>query len=124
METSQKLLLGAASAIVLCIGLYLLIFESRIVSNMFDIVRDQIKEEEIYQQYYAEDIEEVSYAELVAILLNNLEYDIMINEVLIRREDHDTDKIDGYRLNMSDYLKQYQYDESGNITLITYTSKS
>lgn len=124
METGQKLLLGAASAITLCIGLYLLIFESRIVSNMFDVVRDQINEEELYQQYYAEDIEEVSYAELVATLLNNLEYDIMINGELIRREDHDTDKINGYGLNESDYLKQYQYDESGKITLITYTSKS
>lgn len=123
METGQKLLLGGVTAIALCIGLYLLIYESRVVTDMFNVVRDQIKEEELYQQYYAEDIEEISYAELVAILLNNLEYDINVNGVLIKKEEHDIDKINVYGLNLTDYLKQYQYDESGNITLISYTSK-
>lgn len=123
MEAGQKLLIGAASGLVLCIGLYLLIFETRIVSNMFDVVRDQMKDEELYQQYYAEDVEEVPYAELVATLINVLEYDIVIDGKLIKRNEHDIDKIAGYSLKEGIYRKEYQYDESGNITLITYTSK-
>lgn len=123
MEVGQKLLIGAASGLVLCIGLYLLIFETRIVSNMFDIVRDQMKDKELYQQYYAEDIEEVPYAELVATLINVLEYDIVIDGKLIKRNEHDIDKIAGYSLKEGDYRKEYQYDEGGSITLITYTSE-
>ncbi len=123
MEVGQKLLIGAASALVLCIGLYLFLFETRIVSNLFDVVRNQMKDEELYQQYYAEDVEKVSYAELVATLLSVLEYDIVIDGKLIKRNEHDIDKIAGYGLKESDYRKEYQYDESGNIVLITYSSK-
>lgn len=122
MEASQKLLIGAASALMFCIGLYLILYETRIVSNMFDVVRNQMKDEELYQQYYVEDIEKVSYPELIATLLNDLEYDIVINGVLIQRNEHDFNRISEYRLNEGDYRKDYQYDESGKITLITYTA--
>jgi hypothetical protein len=122
METSQKLLIGAASTLMFCIGLYLILYETRIVSNMFDVVRNQMKDKELYQQYYVEDIEKVSYPELIATLLNDLEYDIVINGVLIQRNEHDFDQIPEYRLNEGDYRKDYQYDESGKITLITYTA--
>jgi hypothetical protein len=123
MEAGQKLLIGAASALVLCIGLYLVLFETRIVTNMFDVIRNQLKDEELYQQYYTEDIEEVPYAELVAILLNDLEYDVVIDGEQIQRNEHDIDKIGGYRFKENDYLKEYQYDECGTIVMITYTSK-
>ncbi len=123
MEAGQKLLIGAASVLVLCIGLYLLLFQTRIVSDMFDVVRNQLKDEELYQQYYAEDIKIVAYAELVASLLNDLEYDIVIDGQLIKRNEHDIDKISGYSLEDGEYRKEYQYDENGNIILITYTSK-
>ena len=123
MDTGQKLILGAASSVVLCIALYLLIFETRSISNMFDVVRDRIKEEELYQQYNEDNNKEVTYAELVAALMSNLEYDILVNGVLIKKENHDTDKIKSYRLDIGDYVKKYQYDESGNIYLIIYNSK-
>ncbi len=122
MEAGQKLFIGAASALVLCIGLSLLLFQTRIVSDLFDTVRDQMKDKELYQQYYSEDIEEVSYAELVATLCNDLEYDIVIDGNLIKRNVHDIDMISEYHLREGDYRKQYQYDEGGTIILITYTS--
>lgn len=123
MEAGQKLLIGAASVLVLCVGLYLILFETRIVTNMFDVVRNQMKDEELYQQYYTEDVEEVPYAELVATLLNDLEYDIVIDGEMIKRNEHNIDKIGGYRLKENDYLKEYQYDENGFTEIITYTSK-
>ena len=122
MEASQKILIGAASALMFCIGIYLILYESRFVSEMFDVVRHQMKGEELYQQYYVEDIEKVSYAELIATLLNDLEYDIVINGILVKRNEHNFDQISGYRLKEGDYRKEYQYDESGNIALITYTT--
>jgi hypothetical protein len=90
---------------------------------MFDIVRDQMKDEQLYQQYYTEDIEEVSYTELVATLLTTLEYDIVIDAVMIKRIEYSIDNLEGYNLRKGNYQKQYQYDENGNIQLITYTSK-
>lgn len=123
MEAGQKLLIGATSVLVLCVSLYLILFETRIVTNMFDVVRSQMKDEELYQQYYSEDVEEVPYAELVAILLNDLEYDIVIDGELILRNEYNIDKIGGYGLKENDYLKEYQYDENGFTAMITYTSK-
>jgi hypothetical protein len=123
MEAGQKLLIGAASVLVLCVGLYLILFETRIVTNMLDLVRNQMKDKELYQQYYTEDVEEVPYAELVATLLNDLENAIVIDGELIQRNEHDINRIVGYGLKENDYLKEYQYDESGTIAMITYTSK-
>jgi hypothetical protein len=123
MEAAQKLLIGAASVLMLCVSLYLVLFENHIVTNIFDVVRNQMKDEELYQQYYTEDVEEVPYAELVATLLNDLEYDIVIDGALIQRNEHDIEKIRGYILKENDYLKEYQYNESGTIEIITYTSK-
>ena len=122
MEAGQKLLLGALSAMVLCIGLYLLFFETRIVTQLFESVRDQIKEEELYQQYYNVEKDVLPYEELIAILLNHLEYDIMIDGVSFKKDEHDVDKITGYGLKKTNYLKEYHYDEGGNIILITYAS--
>ncbi len=123
MEAGQKILIGAASTLVLCLGIYLILFEIRIVSNMFDVVQNQMKDEELYQQYYSNDNEKVTYPELVATLLNDLEYDIVIDGELFKGNDHSVDKITEYGLEEDDYRKEYQYDESGNIILILYTSK-
>ena len=124
MEAGQKLLLGALSAMVLCIGLYLLFFETRIVTQLFESVRDQIKDEELYQQYYKVEKDVIPYEELMAILLNHLEYDIMIDGVSFKKDEHDMDKIAGYGLKKTNYLKEYQYDVGGNIIMITYASMS
>ncbi len=124
MEAGQKLLLGALSAMVLCIGLSILFYETRIVSQLFDAVRDQMKEEELFQQYYKVEKEIIPYEELVAILLNDLEYDIAIDGVQFKKDEHDMDKIAGYDLKKTNYLKEYQYDEGGKIILIIYASVS
>lgn len=124
METGLKLFLGVVSTLLLCIGLYLLIYESQTLLGTFDVVRDQLKEEGLNQQHHDENYEEVSYAYLVASLLNTLEYDLIVDGVKIKCKEHDIDKIAGYNLKEGDYLKQYQYDEIGNIQLITYTSKN
>ncbi len=122
MEVGQKLFVGALSVLTLCFGLYLLIYETRAVSIMLDVVKHQIKDEEIYRQYSDNIMEEISFAEMISILMNELEYDIEINGALIRVSEHDIDKIDNYSLTVGPYLKQYQYDENGNILLIIYTS--
>lgn len=123
MEAGQRLIVGAASGLVLCIGLYLLILQTRTVSNMFDIVRNQMKDKEIYQQYYEKKIEEVPYAELVATLLNTLDYDIVIDGKVIRRREHDMAGITGYPLKKCKYRKEYQYDADGRIEWIIYAAK-
>lgn len=123
MDTGQRLFLGTVTALLLFIGLYLLILETRIIANMFEVVRNEIKEEEIYQQYYSEDSEKVSYTELVAILLNTLEYDIVVDGISISMDEHNSDRISGYQLKNCDYSKEYHYDEHGKIILISYISK-
>jgi hypothetical protein len=124
METGLKLFLDGVTVLIVCIGISFLIYQTRMVTDTYDVIRNQIKEDELYPQYNQIDLEEISYAELIATLLDRLEYDIVVDGVLINHTEHDMDKISEYNLNQGMYLKEYQYDENGNIILITYTSKS
>lgn len=67
-------------------------------------------------------IDIISYGELIAILSNQLEHNIRINELTISKFSHDTSKIDGYNAPKTDYRRTYDYDKNGNISGVIYTS--
>jgi hypothetical protein len=87
-------------------------------------VREKIKDDVLYQQYPNTNRETVSYAELIAVLMQPLDYNIMVDGVLIRRDKHTAYMISGYGISQSNYSKSYHYNASGNITMIVYTSGS
>lgn len=87
-------------------------------------VRDKLKDNELYQQYYAEDVETLSYATLISTLFQTLEYDVMIDGTIIIKADHSVDRIAEYGIRNVYYKKSYRYDEDGDITMIIYTSVS
>jgi SHS2 domain-containing protein len=121
MENVNKLLLMAFSAIVFCFGIFVMMNEAKAYHNALTTVRGLFKEEEIYQQYNAEDLETISYAELIATLILPQEYDLMIDGTVISKMEHDADKISGYGIRKTYYRKSYRYDDNGKINLIIYT---
>lgn len=122
MGAIAKLFKSTGAVIVFMIGLIVMMYESRTYLQTLEIVRNQQKEEVLYQQYYSADKEIVSYAELVAILLRPLEYDIRINKALISKETHQPDLITDYNIEIGDYKKNYEYDAGGDLVRIIYTS--
>jgi len=125
MEEVNKLLYTAFAAIMFCIGTFLLLYGAKQYNKGLDTVRSSyIDSDTMYQQYTSNNEDIVPSAELIATLLNTLEYDIWIDSVLISKGEHSREKITGYGIRNIDYQKTYNYDNYGNITGITYTGIS
>ncbi len=124
MSDINKLFRMAISALVFCTGLYVLLHQSKTYMVMLNTTREFLKESEVYRQSLAADRETITYAELIAALLHPLEYDILIDGILIRKDVHSLDKVAGYGIHRNDYKRSYIYDINGNVTRIVYTRKN
>lgn len=122
MDNVTKLLHLAFAAMVFCIGAVCLFFETRTYSSSLAGVRELYKDDkEGYMQYNEKEIMIVPYSKLVAILMQPLEYDIMIDGKLIDKDSHTADQIYSYGIQQINYRKTYQYDAEGDVNLIVYT---
>ncbi|MFT4145750.1 MAG: hypothetical protein QM644_14955 [Mobilitalea sp.] len=110
----------AFSAIIFCLGAYLLLNNAAEYQNTLVILRENYKDQEILEQENRESLDIVSYGELVATLYNELDYNIKINNVLIERNSYDPEDIQNYEISKSNYKKNYTYNDNGEILLITY----
>lgn len=124
MGNIDKFIRSAFALMVFCGAVLLLSIEATTYTNMLGIVRESIKQDAIYQQYNVLEREIITGTELVATLFQSLEYDIMIDGVIIRKSEHDTDSIKGYGIRTVNYKKTYQYDGNGAIIMIVYTGQS
>lgn len=124
MENVNKLIQMVFSGLVFCLGILLMFYEVKTYSGMLRTTREMFKENEIYQQYNESDMETVAYSELIATLLNPIDYDIRIDGFIIRKNEHSNDRINEYSIPIKDYSKSYRYDEDGNIIMIIYTGLS
>ncbi len=123
MGNLKNLIKAIVSILVFCIGIYVLLSESRLYMLTLKTTRQMVHDNIVYQQYNITDKEIITYTELISALLRPLNYDIKINGLLIKKIEHSPEKIDDYEIAVGDYIKSYQYDEEGNITLIIYTDK-
>ncbi len=123
MGNIKNLLRAIVAIIVFCLGTYVLFRESRIVMTTLNTTRQMVKDEVIYQQYNIADKGTITYTELISTLLQPLDYDIMINGLIIKRIEHSPEKISEYAIPVRDYIKTYKYDNEGNVILIIYTGK-
>ena len=121
MDNVNKLLHFTCSVFIFCIAIYLLINNIKTYHNTLSYVRDFLVKEEIYQQYYDKN-EIVSYAEVIASLFNKLEYDIQIDDITIKRTEHDTESIKNYCIRITNYNRSYRYDNYGNMFMVIYKS--
>ena len=123
MNHANKLIYMAFSAIIFCIGTFLLFYHSKLYLLALESVTDQgYKDNEVYLQYNADDFELITSTELTATLFANLEYDIRIDGQNIDKEKHDPEDIPGYGIRQMAYNKSYKYDGQGNIQVVIYQS--
>ena len=90
-----------------------------IINNSNDLLKDPV----IYKSNNLPIAKELSYSELIAFLLNPLEYDISINGYVIRKEDHSNELIKTYPIPRGLYIKDYIYNSNGKLVEIKFLIK-
>jgi hypothetical protein len=121
MGNAMKIVQISIYIVLFCAGIYVLISEEKTYVQTLEIIRENIKDNELYQQYTNTDRETIGYSEIISSLLNPLEYDVMVDSIFINKDTHGKDKIEGYGINRKSYKKSYEYDDYGNITTVIYT---
>lgn len=79
----------------------------------------------MYENYRIyEEVKEshTTYAELIAMLFGDLDYDVQINDMTILKEKYNYKTFDFSVIPVENYIKFYQYDASGNILKVIYKS--
>lgn len=111
----------AFSAFIFCIGVYLLLSNAAEYRKTLTILRESYKEQEVLEQENRDNLDIISYGELIATLYNELDYNIKINDIVIERNSYDPEDLQNYEIVNANYKKSYMYNDNGEIIFITYT---
>ncbi len=117
----MNLLEMGLGALILGLGLLCLVSQERMADRLINVAADRIlREEDIYQQYHAPGIKQVSEEELHAVLMGYREHPIRIDGSIIPPDG--TDYTD-YFLLIKDglYNKEYIYNTEHEIVQVIYT---
>lgn len=90
--------------------------------TMLKATKSQLADPVVLEQYNSSDLTIVPYGELIAVLLNPLEYDIQIDDFIIRKSEHNNSQISSYPINSESYIKTYLINEKDNVKCIVYSS--
>lgn len=121
MENWKELIYQSISTVIFCVAVTLLLHQ---YASYTKLIRQLNCMDELlfYQQYKNEEDALISYAQLIATIVQPLEYDIEIDQVLISKYEHTRDQIESYGIKNEMYEKNYAYNENGEVTRILYKS--
>ncbi len=111
----------AFSAFIFCIGVYLLLNNAIEYRKTLTILRESYKEQEVLEQENRDNVDIITYGELIATLYNELDYNIKINDIVIERNSYDPEDLQNNEIVNANYKKSYMYNNNGEIIFITYT---
>jgi hypothetical protein len=113
------------SILMFCIALSFYLLTYKELNSMITIVKSNLnKQETVYEQELGKiDNETVSYAELIATLIGDIEINIRINELIIDEGSYNYKQMNFTQIPQKEYVRNYMFDDAGNVTQIVYTSK-
>lgn len=120
MENWKDLLYQSISTILFCVAITVFLHQSTSYSKLLEELKS-MDQPAIYQQEREEELF-TTYPELIASLVQPLEYDIEIDGLLISKYEHTVEQIESYGIKNTRYEKTYAYDSKGAVTRLIYRS--
>ncbi|GAA4294880.1 hypothetical protein GCM10023142_32260 [Anaerocolumna aminovalerica] len=124
MENIKELVEKSAAIFMFCIAGTLLLIQYKEQYKLISTIRVNLsKQGVLYEQpiYKIQD-NKVSYKEVIAALICDLEYDVQVNRIYLQKDSFNPMEFDFSVVPNTDYIKTYEVDSSGNITKVTYNS--
>lgn len=124
MENIKELVEKSAAIFMFCIAGTLLLIQYKEQYKLISTIRVNLsKQGVLYEQpiYKIQD-NKVSYKEVIAALICDLEYDVQVNRICLQKDSFNPMEFDFSVVPNTDYIKTYEVDSSGNITKVTYNS--
>lgn len=107
---------------IFCFGLSLLLYTNRQLNELIITTNQQVTNANtLYEQENNEMMGNVcTYNQLIAITLGTLDYDIRIENLYIEADYFNPLEFDYSQIPIKEYRKTYEYDDSGQISLVCY----
>ncbi|MBU5331943.1 hypothetical protein KQI61_07005 [Anaerocolumna aminovalerica] len=124
MENIKELVEKSAAIFMFCIAGTLLLIQYKEQYKLISTIRVNLSNQGVlYEQpiYKIQD-NKVSYKEVIAALICDLEYDVQVNRIYLQKDSFNPMEFDFSVVPNTDYIKTYEVDSSGNITKVTYNS--
>lgn len=121
MENWKDLLYQSISTILFCVAITVFLHQYTSYSKFLEQLKS-MDQPAIYQQERDEEKLITTYPELIASLVQPLEYDIEIDGLLISKYEHTVEQIESYGIKNTRYRKTYAYDSKGAVTRLIYRS--
>ena len=121
-----KIFLEKVSVIfIFCLAGNLLLYSYKSLYQFITTTKNQVNSQKVLYEQPLEKIDEskVTYAELIATLFHEIEYDLKINNLVIEKENYNSQDFDFSIVPNGDYGKSYVLDENGDISMVYYQSQ-
>ncbi len=119
MENVKELIEKVGAIFMFCIAGTLLLIQYKEQYKLITVIREGVsKQGVLYEQPIDEKKnDKVSYKEVIATLISDLDYDVQVNTIYLQKEYFNPMEFD-----FSDYTKTYEVDSFGNIVKVIYKS--
>lgn len=126
MQNISKLLELSASIFMFCMAVTIVLYSNRSLDKIISSTKVQISKENILyvNERTYDEVKEIksTYADLISVLLGDLDYDVVINNMTILKENYNYKMFDFSVIPQGEYTKTYEYDSSGNIAKVIFKS--
>ena len=126
MQNVTKLLEYSVSILMFCMAVTLFLYMDRSLDQIISSTKTQVSKENIFYENERtyEEVKEnkTTYADLITMLLGKLDYDVLINNTTILKENYNFKVFDFSVIPQVEYTKTYQYDSFGNIVKVIFKS--
>jgi hypothetical protein len=124
MENVKELIEKVGAIFMFCIAGTLLLIQYKEQYKLITIIREGVsKQGVLYEQPIDETKnDKVSYKEVIATLISDLDYDVQVNTIYLQKEYFNPMEFDFSVIANTDYTKTYEMDSFGNIVKIIYKS--
>ncbi len=125
MDNIKIFLEKVSDIFIFCLAGNLLLYSYKSLYQFITTTKNQVNSQKVLYEQSLEKIDEskVTYAELIATLFNELEYDLKINNLVIEKENYNSQDFDFSIVPNGDYGKSYVLDENGDISMVYYQSQ-
>lgn len=122
METIYDYIHQVSAVFIFCFALAILIIGSRNLDKWILTVKGEIQNTNIIYEYneVEEHESDITYSNLVALLLNDIETDVIIDGLILKQEEFNPLSFDYSKVPIANYSKTCQYNPNGSIATIIY----
>lgn len=122
MENALKIFRNNAAVAIFCIALAMWIIVNNNLNKLLFTTKETVLDNDIlYQSDELSEQREISYEQLISLIMIGQDYDILVDDILIKSKDFNYQQFDYNLITNCKYKQQVIFNENGTINKLVFT---